>query len=69
MLDVAQARWPDVGDRRQLLLRLAAAGRDTIAPAVDRRARGELRELQLAALARAEELVDADVLLGDAAWR
>lgn len=29
-LDQAQRRWPDVHDRKDLLLRLAAAGRDAI---------------------------------------
>ena len=29
-LDDAQRRWPDVRDRKDLLLRLAAAGRDAI---------------------------------------
>ncbi len=29
-LDQAQRRWPDVSDRKELLLRLAAAGRDAI---------------------------------------
>lgn len=29
-LDEAQRRWPDVHDRKELLLRLAAAGRDAI---------------------------------------
>lgn len=29
-LDRAQRRWPDVEDRRQLLLRLVAAGRESI---------------------------------------
>lgn len=29
-LDEAQRRWPDVQDRKELLLRLAAAGRDAI---------------------------------------
>ncbi|HWH12532.1 MAG TPA: hypothetical protein VG165_15515 [Solirubrobacteraceae bacterium] len=69
MHDLAAERWPDVGDRRQLLLRLATAGRDAVAPEVQRRAHGRLRELQLAALGRAAELVDVDVLLGDEAWR
>jgi hypothetical protein len=67
MLDLAQRRWPDVHDRKQLLLRLAAVGRDAIAPDVDERERA--RELQLAALARAGELVDPSVLLADAAWQ
>ncbi|MFN8218317.1 MAG: hypothetical protein U0R71_17135 [Solirubrobacterales bacterium] len=30
LLDQAQRRWPDVHDRKELLLRLAAAGRDAI---------------------------------------
>jgi len=30
LLDEAQRRWPDVRDRKELLLRLAAAGRDAI---------------------------------------
>jgi hypothetical protein len=30
-LDEAQRRWPDVHDRKELLLRLATAGRDAIA--------------------------------------
>jgi hypothetical protein len=30
LLDRAQQRWPDVGDRKELLLRLAAAGREAI---------------------------------------
>jgi hypothetical protein len=30
LLDRAQRRWPDVHDRKELLLRLAAAGRDAI---------------------------------------
>jgi hypothetical protein len=29
-LDQAHRRWPDVHDRKELLLRLAAAGRDAI---------------------------------------
>jgi post-segregation antitoxin (ccd killing protein) len=68
-LDLAQRRWPDVGDRRQLLLRLAAAGRETIAAEVDAEESEQRRERQRDALARAAQLVDADELLGDAAWR
>ena len=69
MLDLAQRRWPDVRDRKQLLLRLAGLGRDAIAPDVDERERERARELQFAALRRARELVDVDVLLADAAWQ
>jgi hypothetical protein len=69
MLDLAQRRWPDVHDRRQLLLRLAAAGRDSIAPQVDTETRLQRADRQRAALRRAGALVDADALLSDAAWR
>jgi hypothetical protein len=30
MIDVAERRWPEVQDRKALLLRLAEAGRDSI---------------------------------------
>jgi hypothetical protein len=69
MLDLAQRRWPDVHDRRQLLLRLAAAGRDAIAPDVDEETRQLRVDRQRAALRRAGTLVDVDALLSDAAWR
>jgi hypothetical protein len=36
-LDEAQRRWPEVRDRKELLLRLAAAGRSAIAKEIDRR--------------------------------
>lgn len=69
MLDLAQRRWPDVRDRRQLLLRLADAGRDRVAAELEQSGREGRFERQQAALRRARELVDADVLLTDAAWR
>ena len=38
MLDAAQRRWPEVRDRRELLLRLVSAGSDAIeAEGADRR--------------------------------
>ena len=69
MLDLARQRWPEVSDRRQLLLRLAATGRDVIAADVARDDRQDRGERQRAALGRAGELVDVDVLLADTAWR
>jgi hypothetical protein len=69
MLDVAHRRWPDVEDRKELLVRLAAAGRDAIAPEVDEGAREQRRKRQLEALSRSAELVDVDALLADAAWQ
>ena len=69
MLDLAQRRWPEEHDRRQLLLRLATVGADRVAAELDVVATRERRERQLAAMRRAAELVDADALLADAAWR
>jgi hypothetical protein len=69
MLDLAERRWPDVADRRALLLRLAAAGRAAIAPEVDAGERERRRRRQRDALGRAGELVDTDALLADVAWR
>lgn len=69
MLDLAQRRWPGVQDRKLLLLRLAALGRDAIEHDVDECERKRRRELQLAALGRAGDLVDADALLTDAPWQ
>ena len=69
MLDIAQRRGPEVHDRRQLLLRLAAAGRDAIAEDVEAGQRELRRHRQLDAMRRADELVDVDALLGDAAWQ
>ena len=68
MLDVAHQRWPEVQDRKELLVRLAAAGRDAIADAVDAGQREQRLERQRAALSRAGRLLDADVLLADTAW-
>jgi len=68
MLDVAQRRWPQVADRKELLVRLAAAGRDAIEPEVVADAREARRERQREAMSRAATLVDVDALLTDAAW-
>ncbi len=37
LLDAAQHRWPDVADRKALLLRLAAAGVEAIATDAEKR--------------------------------
>jgi hypothetical protein len=68
MLDLAGERWPEVDDRRELLLRLAAAGRDAIAADVDATRRGARRAAQRAAMERAPQLIDTAALLDDAAW-
>jgi hypothetical protein len=66
MIDRAQRAWPDVSDRKELLLRLAAVGSDAIE--AREAAAPARREAQRAALARAARRVDVDVLLGDGAW-
>jgi hypothetical protein len=68
LLDAAARRWPDVVDRKQLLLRLAEEGHHALASselatvARDRRGRVGL------ALERIPSLVDVDQLLSDEAW-
>lgn len=67
LLDLAARAWPEVTDRRQLLLRLTEAGgralREELADLEGR------RERQREGLERAARLVDVDELLGDGAWR
>jgi hypothetical protein len=67
MLDVAQSRWPEIDDRRQLLLRLARAGHVAVAREMEEREHRAARQRE--GLRRAPDLVDADALLDDAAWR
>ena len=57
LLDEAQRRWPDVTDRKELMLRLAAAGREAVRMESDRR-RAAVRETAetLDGVYRADEL-------------
>lgn len=67
LLDLAQQAWPEISDRRQLLLRLTqVGGRMLRSELADQGAR---RERQRAGLERAAQLVDVDELVGDGAWR
>jgi hypothetical protein len=67
LLDLAAEVWPEVSDRRQLLIRLTEVGARTLrAEIADRHVR---RERQRAGLQRAAGLVDADELIGNGAWR
>jgi hypothetical protein len=68
MLDLAQRRWPEITDRRVLLLKLAEAGHAAIVEGVAAGDHARRREAQRAAVARAASLVDEQVLLSDAAW-
>jgi hypothetical protein len=68
LLDAAQRRWPEVTDRKQLLIRLAEEGHTALAldeAELDTQQRNErLRK----ALHRIPSLIDTDRLLSDEAW-
>lgn len=68
MLDLAERVWSS-SSRKELLLRLAALGRDELARRASEREEIDGQERQRVALGHAADLVDADSLLGDAAWR
>ncbi len=66
LLDLAERAWPDVGDRKELLLRLAEAGAGVMQQALHEG--GSARTARRQALRRSRELLDAGVLLSDQAW-
>jgi hypothetical protein len=67
LLDLAQRAWPEITDRRQLLLRLTEIGGEALG---ERLAEHEQRrERQRLGLERTARLVNVDALLGDQAWR
>ena len=68
MLDAAGRRWPEVSDRRQLLLRLAEEGHHALAGADLARDASERRDRIAQALERIPGLVDTAPLLADEAW-
>ncbi len=68
LLDDAQRHWPEVADRKELLLRLAQAGHGSLGLG---EVEVELRDRpkrQRVVLERLPALVDLDVLLTDHAW-
>jgi hypothetical protein len=69
MLDLASRTWPETTDRKQLLLRLAALGEDVINARLSTDDAQERERRQRRALGRAGDLVDAELVLSDAAWR
>ncbi len=69
LLDAAQRRWPEVSDRKALLLRLAEEGGSSLGLEAKRLDVEEQRKRTQAALERLRSLVDVDVLLSDGAWR
>ncbi len=68
LLNTAERRWPEITDRKELLLRLAREGHDALRLGELARSADQRREQALAALTRIPALVDADVLLSDRAW-
>ena len=69
LLDAAEQRWPHVHDRKTLLLRLAEEGSSALDLDDAEVEAAERRKRTAAALERISQLVDADVLLSDQAWR
>lgn len=67
LLDLAQRAWPEVTDRRQLLLHLTRTGGRTVEAELNHAA--SRQERQRVGLERASELIDIDTLLSDDAWR
>jgi hypothetical protein len=65
-LDLAHELWPEVDDRKELLLRLAAAGAVVVGERLH--VSDAAREARQRALLRSRELIDVDVLLSDQAW-
>lgn len=69
LLNDAQRRWPDVTDRKQLLLRLAEAGHTSLRIGDEQADATRRRERQREALRKLPGLVDTEALLTDSAWR
>jgi hypothetical protein len=69
LLDAAQRRWPEITDRKALLLRLAEEGGSSLGLDAEQLAVAERRERAQAALKRLPSLVDGKLLLSDRAWR
>ncbi len=68
LLDAAQRRWPEIHDRKALLLRLAEEGHNTLELGEEQLAAEERHERARAALGRIPSLVDTELLLSDRAW-
>jgi hypothetical protein len=68
LLDAAQRRWPEITDRKALLLRLVEQGHESLALDDEDLAAEERRQRAQGALERIPSLVDAELLLSDRAW-
>jgi hypothetical protein len=69
LLDDAQRRWPEVESRKELLLRLAQTGHESLRlDEIDAEA-SRRSERQRGALTRLRRNVDWDAIRDDQAWR
>lgn len=68
LLDAAQRRWPEVTDRKQLLIRLAEEGHTALGLVEAELDAEERTERLRNALHRIPSLIDTDRLLSDEAW-
>lgn len=69
LIDDAQRRWPEIRDRKELLLRLARTGHDALHLDRAEAEASRQRKLQHSALRRLSGLVDTEYLLSDRAWQ
>ncbi|HEY1690092.1 MAG TPA: hypothetical protein VGF95_14650 [Solirubrobacteraceae bacterium] len=69
LLDDAQGRWPEVRDRKALLLRLAEAGHEALQLEQAGERGKERRRAQRDALLGLQRSVDWDSIRDDQAWR
>ncbi|HWY89837.1 MAG TPA: hypothetical protein VNY31_04130 [Solirubrobacteraceae bacterium] len=69
LLDDAQRQWPGVEDRKELLLRLARAGHDSLRLDRAEAEANDRRERQRVALVNLRRLVDWSAIRDDQAWR
>jgi hypothetical protein len=69
LLDDAQRRWPEIEDRKELLLRLAQTGHDSLRLSELDAEAARHRERQGTALESLRGLVDWDAIRDDQAWR
>jgi hypothetical protein len=68
LLDSAERHWPEIADRKSLLLRLAEEGAQALDAADEELAVDERRNRARTALERIPALVDVELLLSDRAW-
>ena len=68
LLDAAQERWPEVTDRKTLLLRLAEEGGSALELQSASVEAEQRLERARAALERIPQLIDGELLASDRAW-